>query len=419
MVDTLRQLVESRTPMPPGNNYAPHADLLEALFAPLGGTAERVTVPRDLWDGPGLDGARVNLLLRPDMPGASDALPEAMIYFHTDTAPAGDGWTRDPFALSQDGSRLYGRGTADMKGTIAAVRDALLRLAQSRTALAFRPVLAFCTDEEGGRYPGIRHLAETRPLPEVLLNLNGSAEPRIWAGCLGSLDLTLEIEGRASHSGDPDRGINAAEALLPALTALLALKPVIESRTTALAPPPWADGPLPARLNLTAIHAGDKGSAIPGRAQVTMNRRYLAEENETAVIAELHATVARAMEGSPALSWDLRTTGHLPPVSDPDGPATRRWTLARAAAFGLPEEAFVRYGSGTSSDFGWVQRAGVQHMLLGGLGRPGHNMHGPDEFTTVEDLRALSDAIFLFLAEGCAPQGATDPGNAPTEGSPQ
>ncbi|SNT01861.1 M20 family metallopeptidase [Tropicimonas sediminicola] len=419
MIEALRALIGSPTPMPPGDGYAAFADLVADLFRPLGGTAERVIVPRDLWDGPNLSGERINLILRPEMPGATDALPEAMIYFHTDTAPVGDGWTVAPCSLTQQGDRLYGRGTADMKGTIVAVRDALLRLATADTPLAFRPVLAFCTDEEGGRYPGIRHLAETRPLPEVLLNLNGSAEPRIWAGCLGSIDMTLTVTGRASHSGEPDRGINAAEALLPALVALNALKTTVETRTTALPPPPWSDGPLRARLNVTAIHAGEKGSALPGLAQATINRRYLAEENEDVVLDELRAAVTNALEGTPALDWTMQVTGHLPPVSDPDGPATRRWILARARAFGLPEDAFLRYGSGTSSDFGWVQKAGLKHMLLGGLSRPDRNVHGPDEFTTVEDLRSLSDAIFLFLAEGCAPQGAEQTGNAPTEGSPQ
>ncbi len=419
MVAVLRRLIACPTPMPPGDGYADFADLLENLFAPLGGTAERVSVPQALWDGPNLSGERINLILRPDMPGMSDGLPEAMIYFHTDTAPVGDGWTVPADTLTRDGDRLLGRGTADMKGTIAAVRDALLRLARTQTPLAFRPVLAFCTDEEGGRYPGIRHLAETRPLPEVLLNLNGSAEPRIWAGCAGSLDLTLTVTGRASHSGEADRGINAAEALLPALVALNNLKATVETRTTALPPPPWSNGLLRARLNLTAVHAGDKGSALPGLAQATLNRRYLAEETEDDVLAEIRAAVTQAMQGTAALDWDLQVTGHLPPVNDPDGPATDRWTQARAQAFSLPESAFLRYGSGTSSDFGWVQKAGLKHMLLGGLSRPDRNVHGPDEFTTVEDLRGLSDAIFLFLAEGCAPQGAREPGKVPTEGPTQ
>lgn len=399
MVAALSRLVELATPMPPADNYAGFADLVEELFAPLGCTAMRVTVPDELWQGPGLSGARVNLLLTPDLPGTHD-LPEAMIYFHTDTAPAGDGWSVPPFQVTQRDGKLIGRGTADMKGTIVAVRDALLRLsAQGDAKMAFKPVLAFCTDEEGGTYPGIRYLAETQPLPEVLLNLNGTAEPRIWAGCVGSLDITVTITGRACHSGEPQRGVNAVEVALPAMMAMQLLKSTVEARETTLPAPPWATGPLRARLNVTAIHGGDKGSAIPGSCSMTINRRYIAEENEAEVIAEIRNALANALDSSAALDWDMQITGHLPPVADPDGPATDRWTHARARAFNLPVSAFTRYGSGTSSDFGWVQRAGLRHMLLGGLMRPDRNVHGPDEFTTIQDLCELSDAVAHFLAD--------------------
>ncbi|MCB1492831.1 MAG: M20 family metallopeptidase [Rhodobiaceae bacterium] len=399
MTTMLSELIALDTSFPPGTGYPAMADLLERLCAPLGGDSERIEVPEHLWAAPGVEGARVNLIVRPDMGSAAPPnLPEAMIYFHVDTAPVGDGWTRPPLRLTVEDDRLYGRGTADMKGTIVAVLDALTRLKASGAPLAFRPVLAFCTDEEGGLYPGIRHLAETRPLPDVLLNLNGSAEPRIWAGCLGSMDFSLAIEGRAAHSGTPQLGVNAIEAAIPALAALDRLKADIEIRTTTMSPPPNADGPLRARLTVTAIHAGDKGSAVPGHCRITVNRRYLPEEEPGAVEAEIRAALDAALATTAALGWTLEQVGHLPPVVDPDGPATDRWTAARAAAFGLPLSAFTRYGSGTSSDFGWVQRAGQKHMLLGGLSRPGRNVHAADEHTTAGDLVDLSRAVELFLS---------------------
>ncbi|KMK68500.1 M20 family metallopeptidase [Puniceibacterium sp. IMCC21224] len=399
MMAALSRLVACATPMPPGDGYGAFADLIETQFATFGGTATRVEVPTDLWHGPGLSGARINLLLTPDLPGTK-GLPEALIYFHTDTAPAGDGWSVPPFTVTNRNGKLLGRGTADMKGTIVAVHDALTRLSHSGAGnMVYRPVLAFCTDEEGGRYPGIRHLAETTRLPDVLLNLNGSAEPRIWAGCVGSYDITVTITGLASHSGEPQRGVNAAEIALPVMLSLQDLKYEVELRETALPAPPWVDGPLRARLNITAIHAGDKGSAIPGACQFTINRRYTAEEDEAAVLQEIRATIAAQLDTSAALDWQMQVTGHLPPVSDPDGSATGRWTRARARAFDLPESAFTRYGSGTSSDFGWVQKAGLRHMLLGGLSRPDRNVHAADEFTTVQDLCELSDAIAYFLAD--------------------
>jgi len=395
MAEMLAKLIACDTSFPPGSNYQAISDLLEQLFAPLGGKVQRVEVPAALWQAPGVEGRRVNLILRPDM-GPVDA-PEALIYFHTDTAPVGDGWTRPALALSVEGERLFGRGAADMKGTIVSAFDALMRLRDEGRSLAFRPVLAFCTDEEGGIYPGIRYLAETTKLPDILLNLNGSAEPRIWAGCLGSLDLVLNLQGRTAHSGTPEKGINAVAAATDALVALGAFSQTLRERHTQMPPPPWADGPLCAQLSVTAIHGGDKGSAIPGACQMTLNRRYLPEENAADVTAEIKALLEAALKDSGLLGWDLTEVGHLPPVNDPDGSATDRWTQARAAAFDVPLHDFTRYGSGTSSDFGWVQRAGIQHMLLGGLSRPDRNVHAADEFTTFDDLIDLSKAIENFF----------------------
>jgi succinyl-diaminopimelate desuccinylase len=396
MTPMLARLVACDTCFPPGASYQEFSDLLELLFAPLGGTAERIVVPEELWQAPGLEGKRVNLMLRPDM-GPADA-PEALIYFHTDTAPIGVGWTRPALDLTVEGERLFGRGTADMKGTIVSVFEALMHLREQGAPLAFRPVLAFCTDEEGGLYPGIRYLAETTQLPEILLNLNGSAEPRIWAGCLGSLDLAVDLQGRTAHSGTPENGINAVAASADVLGALNALDQQLKTRHTKMPAPPWADKPLCAQLSVTAIHGGDKGSAIPGACRVIVNRRYLPEENVSEVAAEIEAVLRATLSETPLLGWTLTEIGHLPPVNDPDGPATDRWTHARAAAFGLPLSDFTRYGSGTSSDFGWVQKAGVKHMLLGGLSRPDRNVHAADEFTTFDDLIGLSNAIVNFFS---------------------
>lgn len=390
----LAALIAIDTCFPPASRYAEFSDLVEALASDLGGSTERISVPQALWQTDGVTGERVNLLLRPDI-GPSDA-PEALIYFHADTAPVGDGWTRPALELTREGDRLFGRGTADMKGCIAAVLAALRYLKDTGSALAFRPVLAICTDEEGGRYPGIRYLAETRPLPPVLLNLNGGAMPRIWGGCLGSMDIAVTGSGLAAHSGRPDQGINALEEMLPVLAALQDLRKSVEARTTAMPPPP-GDPALPGRLSITAIRAGDKGSAVPGKCQIIINRRYLPEENAPGVRAEIEQTVAGAMATTRMRSWRADEVGHLPPVTDPSGPWTDRWTQARAKASGLPVEDFKLYASGTSSDFGWVQKAGLRHMLLGGLMWPEAGVHGPDEHTTVSDMEMLARSIVLFL----------------------
>ncbi len=396
MLDDLSRLIAVDTSFPPGDGYAAFADLLEDLLGPLGFAFRRVSVPREMWfagDGSGA-GERVNLLA-----ARASNLEPCSLYFHTDTVPAGAGWSRPPFALTREGARLYGRGAADMKGAIAAALAALRAARAQGVALRYDPVLLFCTDEEGGLYPGVRYLAEQGLIRGHLMNFNGGAAPRVWAGCFGSIDLMIRVSGRGGHSGDPGDGVNAVEESVPLLQALMALKARVEARASALPPPPHFNGrPLSSRLTVAAAQGGQKGSSLPARFDVLVNRRYAPEEDFAAVRAELEATVAEAMRHSRARAVETEIIGHLAPVADPTGPHWPRWCAAMARGFGFPPERFRAWGSSTSSDMGWVQRAGASEILLGGLVRPGCNAHAPDEFTTVEDVTALARAILLYLS---------------------
>jgi succinyl-diaminopimelate desuccinylase len=394
----LAHLISADTSFPPGAGYAAFADLLETMFAPLGFSFRRVVVPEELWsakDGQTY-GARVNLIA-----ARHTGKPICSIYFHVDAVPAGDGWTKPPLALTQEGARLYGRGTADMKGTIAATLAALRTLALTGVELAYDPVLLFCTDEEGGLYPGVRYLAEQGLIEGHVLCFNGGAAPRIWAGCFGSLDLAVRVVGRAAHSGDQGDGINALEEALPILAALKDLQSRVQTRTSHLPPPPRLEGrKLMARLSITSVQAGAKGSALPGECRILVNRRYTPEEDFSAVEAELEATVRDAARNTRALAVEIKRVGHLAPVADPDGPAHwPRWIGALCQGFGWQRQDFVRYGASSSSDMGFVQQAGIREILLGGLSRPTHNVHAADEFTTLDDMHALAASLYVYLAK--------------------
>ena len=398
MVDALARLIAVDTSFPPGDGYGPFADTTEDLFAPLGFDFERIEVPETLWQtGTGdVHGARINLIAR-----RKTGRPVCSLYFHTDVVPAGDGWTRPPFELTQEDDRLFGRGASDMKGTIASVYGALAAARKTGLDLAYDPILLFCTDEEGGLYPGIRHLAEIGAVEGHLLSFNGQASPRIWAGCFGSLDLAIDITGRSAHSGDPVGGVNAVEEALPLLDRLMTLKRSVETRTSEMTPPPhFPPGvPLKARLTIAAINAGSKGSALPGHCRIVVNRRYTPDEDGAEVEAELRDTIAAALDGGGALGWKATVVGHLAPVKDPVGPHWPRWQAALSEGFGYDPEDFICYGASSSSDMGWVQQAGIREILLGGLSRPDNNGHAADEFTTTGNLKALAHAVLAYLAQ--------------------
>jgi succinyl-diaminopimelate desuccinylase len=395
MIRDLARLVAVDTSFPPGSGYGQWADLLEEMLVPLGFVCERVEVPEALWQSPGAAGARINLIARRGNLGNPIS-----IYFHSDTAPVGEGWTRPAHRLSVEDDILYGRGTADMKGTIAAVLGALRAMDEAGAEFAFDPVLLFCTDEEGGKYPGVRYLAETGRIEGHLLCMNGQALPRIWAGCFGSIDLRVCFKGRAAHSGDGINGINAIEEAVPILAALKDLKGEVEGRTWPMPAPPSNGGrPLNSKLTITAVKGGAKGSALPALFEIIVNRRYAPEEDVEAVIAEIEQTIETAVATTRLLDWDTQVVGHLAPVDDPVGEEHwPRWIRSLSRGFGWPQDDFKAWGATSSSDMGWVQKTGISEILLGGLSRPDRNVHAADEHTTEADLIGLARSVTHYLS---------------------
>ncbi|MBF6637729.1 M20/M25/M40 family metallo-hydrolase [Rouxiella silvae] len=403
ILQDLSQMLEVDTCFPPGAGYPAFADLMESLLAPMGFSFERAIVPEALWQTPddSAQGERVNLIASLDG-GAGEA---CNLYFHVDTVPAGDGWTHPPLALTQVDNKLIGRGSADMKGTIVATLAAIRAAQRTGLALRFNPVLLLCTDEEGGLYPGVRYLAEQKLFAGHMLSFNGGAVPRIWGGCFGSIDLKISVTGRSAHSGDPVGGINAIEQGLPLLNALHALKRQVEQRESAMPSPPHYEGrPLTSRLTLAAVQGGSKGSTIPARFDLLVNRRYSPEEPFEQVWSELTHCIEQAMAGSAALAVEYHLIGHLAPVSDPSGPHWPRWLSALSQGFGFDANDFAVWGSSTSSDMGWVQQAGIKEILLGGLARPENRIHASDEYTTMQDIVALAQSILAYLSADFQPE---------------
>ncbi len=397
-VATLARLVAVDTSFPPGAGYGAFADLMAELAAPLGLATERVVVPEALWRVPGgpARGERVNLIA-----ARRTGRPQLGLYFHADTVPAVQGWRRDPFRLDRAGDRLYGLGTADMKGAIAAVLAALGAARACGVDLAYDPVLLLCTDEEGGLHPGARYLAEQGRMPAHVLNFNGSAAPRIWAGCFGLFNLLVRITGRAAHAGHAAGGVNAIEAAVPVMAALTALKPAIARRVSALPPPPGGQ-PLAASLTIAAAHGGTAGGQVPAVFEILVNRRYPPEEPFAAARAEIEAAIQAALPPAAGVAIDL--VGHLMPTADPGGPHWPRWQAALCRGFGYAPGDFAAWGAASCSDFGWVQQAtGRTEVLLGGLVRPTSNVHSPDEHTTTGDLVALAQSVLAYLAAAFAP----------------
>ncbi len=398
-VGDLARMIAIDTSFPPGDGYPAFAELMSSLLEPMDFHCRQVTLPEELWrvsNGPA-QGARVNLIAE-----RSGNKPVCGLYYHVDTVPAAPAWQQDPLRLRREGERLFGLGAADMKGTIAATLLALRAADACGVELAYDPMLLLCTDEEGGLYPGIRYLAEQGMLKGHIVNFNGSAAPRIWAGCFGVFNLQITIRGHAVHAGEGNRtgsGINAIDGALPLLNALHALKPQVAAFASALPAPPHASGPLRPQLSIAAVNGGTSGGQVPAELKILVSRRYAPEESYETARAEIEELVRTVMAKSPELRVEIDLVGHLIPTSDPDGPHWPRWQKALSLGFGYQDSDFRKWGAASCSDFGYVQQTGaMQEVLLGGLGRPESCIHSADEHTTTTDIVALAQSILAYLA---------------------
>lgn len=389
-IDGLARLVSIDCSGKPEACFRSYADVLQDMFAPLGFSFRRLSTPtaasRPVASRAG--NADVGMVA-----ARRTGRRVCTIYFRMSSLPAGEGWTRPPFALTRQSSRLYGRGTTEMKGAIAAVWAALRAADAVGLGLAYDPVILFCADQGDGHHPGLRQMTAEGLVEGHVMCLDGLAAPRVWSGSLGSIRLAVSLEN--PEPADPSPLMNPVEAMAPLVARLMQLKDEIEARGTA-----EMQDDLKAALSVINVHGGVPGAEFPASCRLMLNRSYTAEEEFGSVLDELERTVRSGCEEVRHLNLHTVLAGHCAPVRDPDqGPNWPRWKQALSWGFGFPPAKFRRVGSREGSPLGFVQQAGVQEVLLGGLRRPGSTPYGPDEFTTVEDVESLARSVLAYLAE--------------------
>ena len=390
-IDGLARLVNIDCSGHPGTCFPAYVDVLQDMFAPLGFSFRRLPAPQEVEDSGKAGGGEAAVGM---VAARRTGRRACTIYFRMNSMPAGEGWTRPPFSLTRQSSRLYGRGTTEMKGAIAAVWAALRAADAVGLGLNYDPVLLFCADRGDGHHPALRRMMAEGLVEGHIMCLDGPATPRIWSGSLGSIHMSVSLDG-------PEPAENAAavanpvEAMAPLMARLMRLKDDIEARGRAA-----GQEDLPAALTVSSIQGGKPGMDWPASCRLLLNRSYTAQEDFQAVVGELRTAIQEGCLTATHLNVETVLSGHCAPVRDPDrGPHWARWQQALSWGFGYPAARFRRLGSREGSPLGFVQQAGVQEVLLGGLRRAVSSPNGPDEFTTVEDVEALARSVLAYLAE--------------------
>ncbi|MBZ9737395.1 acetylornithine deacetylase [Mesorhizobium sp. CA18] len=323
---------------------------------------------------PGPEGDRSNLFATI---GPAD-VPGYVLSGHMDVVPAGEPqWSSDPFALRREGERLYGRGTTDMKGFLAAALAALPVLMRLRLA---RPIhLAFSYDEEVG-CRGVPHLIAR--LPELCAKPLGVivGEPsgmRAVRGHKGKAAARVTIRGRSGHSSRPDLGLNAIHAMADVLsTAVSEAGGLMHGPFDAAFEPPYSS------LQAGVIAGGQSVNIIPDTCTLDLEARAIPGVDPTSLLTPVRASAeTRAMDGF-RVEWTPLSA--YPALSLPqDAPLA---ALLQELTGQTPLAA-VSYGT----EAGLYQAAGLDAIICGpgDIGRA----HKPDEYILESELAACQQMI--------------------------
>ncbi len=298
---------------------------------------------------------------------------------HTDVVPPGpeDQWSSPPFSPEIRDGLLYGRGTADMKGSLAAMVTACERFVAAhpdhRGSIAF----LITSDEEGPSIDGtvkvVEHLqARNEKIDWCLVGEPSSRErlgDTIKNGRRGSLNGILTIRGKQGHVAYPQLADNPVHRAAPALAELCAEH--------------WDDGNAffpPTTFQVSNIHAGTGAeNVIPGEIEVMFNFRFSTESTEQGLKDRVTAILDRH-----GLDYDIRwrLSGH--PFLTQPGELVEACTAAIRTHAGIDTELST---SGGTSDGRFIAPTGAQVVELGPLNA---SIHQVDECVGVEDLDTLS-----------------------------
>ncbi|MFM0670447.1 acetylornithine deacetylase [Paraburkholderia sediminicola] len=310
---------------------------------------------------------------------------------HTDVVPVdGQAWTVDPFRLTERDGRLYGRGTADMKGFIASVLAAVPGFLGRELKLPIH--LAFSYDEEVGCL-GVRPMLaelERRAHKPALCLIGEPTELKPVLGHKGKLAMRCQVKGAPCHSAYAPYGVNAIQYAARMIGRL-------EEIGEQLAQPEHHDerfDPPFSTVQTGVIKGGRALNIVPAECEFDFEVRALpgfdanqvADELQTYAEVELLPKMRAVKSDTDIRFQPLSAYPGL--ATSPDSDAARVLALLS----GSIEFGTVAFGT----EGGLFDQAGIPTVVCG----PGSmdQGHKPDEFVTVEQLRNC-DAMLARLAD--------------------
>lgn len=316
------------------------------------------------------------------------AQPNLCFAGHTDVVPVGDdaGWTVDPFGAEIRNGIMYGRGTSDMKGAIAAFTVAAARYVADHGMPQGSISLLITGDEEGPGLHGTRRLLPAVIADGEVLDHCIVGEPTsedviadiVKNGRRGSLNAVVKAVGKQGHAAYPEKSANPMPVLLDALQKLRAMK--LDD---------GSPGFQPSNLEITTIDVGNTAhNVIPAQAMAKFNIRFNPNHTGDALMKRITNLITTTTNGV-TVTVDMRVTGEA--FYTTPGKFTDQVVGAVKAETG--REPALTTGGGTSDaryikDVCPVAELGVRNEMA----------HKVDECIPVDEIETLCRIYYRLLA---------------------
>ncbi len=308
---------------------------------------------------------------------------------HTDVVPTGpeERWRCPPFGGEIHDGMLYGRGAADMKGSVAAMVVAAERFVRAHPDHAGSVALLITSDEEGPAVDGTRRVVEALRTRGETIDYCLVGEPSsvhqfgdtVKIGRRGSLTGYLTVKGIQGHVAYPQRGRNPVHELTPAQAELVSER--------------WDEGNAhfpPTSFQISNVHAGTGAdNVVPGHADLVFNFRYSTESTAEGLSHRVTEILDRH-----GLEYDVqwRVGGH--PFLTTPGALTDALCAAVEAVVGFRPELAT---TGGTSDARYIAPMGTPVVELGPLNATIHQIDERIAVADLEHMAAVSEGLLERL----------------------
>jgi succinyl-diaminopimelate desuccinylase len=395
LLGRLQQLVGVSTINPPGENYDAttrwlahemEAVGLAARRYPISGALLRKALPPEQHAYP-----RFNVVGKIPVRGAKKT-----IHFnaHYDVVPVSGRWRHgSAFSGAIDKGWIYGRGTADMKGSIASLLMALRALQATGVKPLMNVEVSFTADEETDSVLGAGWLVANAPIkPDYAVVMEGGEGRTVCCGHNGTIWLEVVVHGKAAHGSLPHRGINALEKMAALVRELEDYKAILAKRTWQT---PEGKTMRPT-VNIGGVfHCGEgaKINTVPAHASFTIDRRVLPVEKHVDAERELRSFLAAAARRIPQCAMNVKKISeNYACFSEPTGP----FFAAMAGCVTRVRGEKTRFNVSTGFNDMHFFSHHLQIPTLG-YGPGGEDYHAVDERASVRELLASAKIYAQLL----------------------